>query len=208
MKEFLQARIELAKYLAENVRGAHYADVVLILTAVISACASRRWPGTGIDRKRFVELLVRYSPPHFHTSWISLPDLLGDYPDALIRPPGIPDTSIRCGEDVDKDYREAEGSFSDYRPEQIRKDSYATLIYERHRCGSAHEYWAGGNNVTHVPPSSQKARVTYIARGTPRGFRRMLAFHLEYLIDLSAHHAANLPEEACKEPPTWWIDGG
>ncbi len=76
MKRFLKGRLDLAKALSSDVPGASYADVVLIITAILSACASLRWPGRGIDKKRFIELLVLHSPEDFHTSWVSIPALI------------------------------------------------------------------------------------------------------------------------------------
>lgn len=207
MKEFLQGRIELAKWLAAEVPQAHYADLVLILTAVLSACAARRWPGDYIDRRRFVEVLVRCSAPQFHTSWVSLPALLGDYPGANEMPAGMPDTRILCGHEVDLSYEEAEKQYPDFSAKDLRNHSYASLIYRWLRCGYAHEYWAN-ENVTHVPASNEKARVSYIGRLTTHGHRRMASFHLEYLVELAEHHVSILSSAACDRPSVWWIDGG
>ena len=77
MQNFLQGRIDLVRDLDNN-SSVHYSDKVLIISAVLSACASHRWPGQRIDKKRFVELLVKHSPGDFHTSWVSVPSLLND----------------------------------------------------------------------------------------------------------------------------------
>ena len=58
MRSFLLDRIRLVNELIAGGPRVEYADFVLILTAVLSACSARRWPGRGIDRNRFVELLV------------------------------------------------------------------------------------------------------------------------------------------------------
>lgn len=206
VKEFLQGRIELVKHLATDVAKAHYADMVLILTAALSACASRRWPGDHIDKKRFVELLVRCSPQDFHTSWVSLPALLGDHPGADKRPAGMPDTRILCGHEVDVSYEEAERQYPDFSAKQLREHSYASLIYRWLRCGYAREYWAN-ENVTHVPAPDEKARVSYIGRATRDGQRRMVSFHIEYLVELAEHHVSILPSAPCAPPSDWWVDG-
>lgn len=206
MKEFLQGRLELVEHLANNVTQAHYADLVLLLTAVLSACASRRWPGERIDKKRFVELLVRYSPEDFHTSWVSLPALLGDYPWADERPFGVPDTRVLCGYEVDVSCEQAALQYPEMSGRRLREHSYAALIYRWLRCGYAHEYWAHPN-VTHVPAADEKARVSYIGRLTKEGHRRMVSFHLEYLYELAEHHVSVLPDSACTRPGVWWIDG-
>ena len=102
---------------------------------------------------------------------------------------------------------EAEEQYPDYSVKQLRDHSYAALIYRWLRCGYAHEYWAD-ENVTHVRASDKKARVSYIARGTRDGHRRMVSFHFEYLAELAEHHVTILSSAACDRPTVWWIDGG
>src|SRR6266487_5039275 len=76
MRSFLLDRIRLVNELIAGGPRVDYADLVLILTAVISACAARRWRGRGIDRNRFVELLIRLSPPDAHCDYVCLVSLL------------------------------------------------------------------------------------------------------------------------------------
>ena len=76
MKEFLQDRIRLVNELVAGGPEVAYADLVLILTAVISGSAAARWPGNGIDRNRFTELLVRHSPAEFHCDYVCVAGLL------------------------------------------------------------------------------------------------------------------------------------
>jgi hypothetical protein len=55
--------------------GGSDGDGVMILCAAISALAAEAWPGSGRDKKRFVEALVRYARVS-HPEFISTPLLI------------------------------------------------------------------------------------------------------------------------------------
>ena len=76
MRTFLLDRIRLVNELITGGPCVEYADLVLILTAVLSACSARRWPGRGIDRNRFVELLISHSHPDAHCDYVCTSSLL------------------------------------------------------------------------------------------------------------------------------------
>ncbi|KKL14557.1 hypothetical protein LCGC14_2514450, partial [marine sediment metagenome] len=183
MEHFLKGRLDIAKALLSDVPGAAYADVVLIVTAVLSACASLRWPSRRKDKKRFVELLVRHSPEDFHTSWVSIPALISkgiiSEEETLYRNGNS--TRIFCGEEIDLCFNKACVQYPNIKSKQLRKHCYASLIYEWLRCGYAHEYCLQGN-ATHVPASRKEARVSYIGRLTGENCKtkRMLSFHIDY----------------------------
>lgn len=210
MKDFLRGRLELVEALESSFTAAAYADLVLIITAVLSACASVRWPGTGIDKRRFVELLVKQSPEDFHTDWVSVPALINEgFIAERDTPYGLPgkSTQVFYDQEIDLAFEEAKVKYSQVPVRQLCKHSYACLIYEWLRCGYAHEY-CPHENVTHVPASHRKARVSYIGRSTHNGLKRMVSFHIDYLKDLAQHHVSNLPEESSPTPNLWWIDQG
>ena len=167
MKHFLKGRLEVARILAEEVPAATYADSVLIVTAVLSACASVRWPGRKIDRKRFIELLVSHSAEDFRTSWVSVPALVNRklVPESDT-PYGSPfSTRIFRDDEIDLSLDGARARYPSVAGKELRKHSYASLIYEWLRCGYVHEY-CPHDEITHVPPSRGKARVSYIGRST------------------------------------------
>jgi hypothetical protein len=208
MKRFLKGRLDLAKALAtDDIPGASYADVVLIVTAVLSACASIRWPGRRMDRRRFVELLVSHSPEDFRTAWVSIPALVNE---GLVLENDTPyaggnSTRIFRDEEIDLSLQDARTRYPSVPEGQLRKHCYATLIYEWLRCGYAHEY-CPYEDITHVPPSRANARVSYIVRSTGKSPRRMISFHLPYLFDIAEHHVSILPDTATSSPSAWWID--
>jgi len=210
MREFLQGRVNLIKELLRSDIEFHYADLVLIICTVLSACASRRWPSQaiGFDKKKFVELLVIYSSPDFRTSWVSVPSLLND---GLISnnqtPYGTPgnDCDIYCDDEIDLSLEDAIEKYYPVPPDMLQEHCYASLIYERLRCGYSHEYCAA-KNITHVQPSERDARISYIGRLANGTIKRMIGFHFDYLIRLAEYHVSILPSTCSKCPSCWWID--
>ena len=210
MQKFLQGRIDLVKSLIDSDSSVHYADLVLILCSVLSACAERRWTGEYIDKKRVIELLVRYSPDKFRTSWVSVPSLIYD---GLISesqtPYGKPGnmTRIYIDDEIDLSLEDAFKKYPRVSAKNLRQHCYAYLIYKRLRCGYSHEYWHH-ESITHVPPSNKKTRVSYIGRLSDTKIKRMSSFHLDYLISLAEYHVFNLPNSFSEHPPSWWICEG
>jgi hypothetical protein len=183
---------------------------VLILCAILSACAARHWPAKKerIDKKRFVELLIIHSPADFHISWISVPSLLND---GLISndqtPYGKPGnaTRIYCDDEIDLGLEEAIIKYSQVQPNKLQRHCYASLIYERLRCGYSHEY-CPDEGITQFPPSNREARISYIGRLVNGKIKRMLGFHLDYLIRLAEYHVSILPNICSSRPSCWWTD--
>ena len=208
MEKFLRGRLDLVNVRADDVPGANYSDLVLIITAVLSACASVRWPGTRIDKKRVIELLVRHSPEDAHASWVSVPALIYEGLLAEIDTPyGGPGESTRifCDHEIDLALDDAKTKYAHVSSRQLRKHSYASLIYEWLRCGYAHKY-CPHESINEVPASKRNARVSYIGRGTLQGLERRISFHFDYLMELAQHHVSILPQTPSPAPSMWWID--
>jgi hypothetical protein len=210
MEPFLKGRIDLAKALADGNPLASYADVVLIITAVLSACASIRWPGTGIDRRRFIELLVSLSPADLRTSWVSIPALINQ---GFISERDTPyGSGYRrrnfCDDEIDLCLGGARTKYATVPGDQLRKHCYASLIYEWLRCGYAHQY-CPHESITHFPPSTADACVSYNRRLLMDGKQVMMVhFHLDYLFRIADYQLSVLPSTASSPPSTWWIDQG
>ena len=212
MRSFLEGRIKLVRQFSVDDTPVSYADLVLILTAVLSACAAVRWPsqkGDRIDKQRFVELLVTESPPEAMAGYISVPALMASELITEAQTPwGKPGESTRVyrGDEIDLDLNSAAQAYPAISKKKLKQHSYACLIYEWLRCGYAHEYCANEWH-THVPPSREKTPVSYIGRLMPDGgIVRMTCFHLEYLIDLADHHVKTLPNHALIRPNEWWLN--
>ena len=205
MKDFLLGRVRLVREMMESEIDVHYADLALILCSVISACSAIRWPGRGIDRCRYVELLACHSPTDAHASWVSVPALIDR---ELVAEGDTPykgnETRIFRDEEIDLEIAAAQRQYPCVTMRNLKRCSYANLIYEWLRCGYAHGYWHN-ENVTHVPASRHDARISYIGRSIGNGTRRMVAFHIDYLIGLAEHHATNLVDSPQAHPATWWL---
>ena len=209
MRNFLQGRIDLAQKLRTSALSVHYADLVLILTSVISACAAWRWPGRGFDAKRFIETLVHFNSTELNVERISIGGLLEL---ELISEAESPWASIGdryrifTGDEIDGSLEEMSLKFPTISTADLKKASYAALIYRWLRCGYAHEYWAAGN-TTHVAPSNTPGQISYIGRLQPdKSVVRMSSFHLEYLFDVTQQQVSKLSDKSIKQPDRWWID--
>ncbi|MEK8018915.1 MAG: hypothetical protein VSS75_018755 [Candidatus Parabeggiatoa sp.] len=208
MQYFLQGRLDLVKELKKNNQYVHYSDMVLILTATLSACASIRWPGTGFDKNRFIELLALHSLPSHNTTWVSIPALIMDGKiDKSDSPYGQDSVGIFIGDEIDLPIDEAEKKYPSITRKVIRSSTYSFLIYEWLRCGYSHEYLPH-SNITEYKPSNRKANVSYISRGEYDKTRIMTAFHLDYLFALTQFHVEQLPKKQCEKPSKWWAKSG
>lgn len=208
MSKYLESKIRLVSELVESDVHVGYEDLALILCAVMSACAARRWQGNGFDRKRFVELLVNHSPTDAHTSWVSIAALVNkNFVDEADTPFAHDETRIFRDEDIDLPLAAAAKRYQHFKLRDLKKCSFAALIYEWLRCGYAHEY-APNENITQAAASRRVARVSYIGQGDGPRIRRMTSFHLEYLIELAQHHASQDGDRPSSHsvPAEWWID--
>ncbi len=73
--QFFERRLELARWIVTDKGKEFEADAEIILCSAIGALASKLWPGTGIDRQRFTELLVNFSSSEVDLRIISTPVL-------------------------------------------------------------------------------------------------------------------------------------
>jgi hypothetical protein len=207
MREFLIGRVQLAKQLTESDLGVHYADVALILCSVISACSSIRWPGRGIDRVRYVELLACHSPPEAHAQWVSIPALIAR---GLLDEADTPYKDNECrifrDDEIDLELSDAQKQYPGLTIRDLKQASYASLIYEWLRCGYAHGYWHD-ENVTHAQASLDDARLSYIGRlRRDDTIQRITSIHLDYLLGLAEYHAEHLPDQPENPPQKWWLE--
>jgi len=64
-------KLAVAITLSEGGGGGSYYEATLLLSSTVSGIAADVWPGEGIDRKRFVQLWVRYVHPDLDAVRIS-----------------------------------------------------------------------------------------------------------------------------------------
>ena len=207
MRDFLLDRIRLVRELLESDFTVDYADVALILCTVISTCAERKWRGDGIDKHRFIELLVYESAEDLHAAWICIPALIVEgHVTESDTPYGSHDsTRIFTDDEIDLTLTDAVNKYPNVSIRNLKHCSYACMIYKWLRCGYSHKYLPH-MNITHFPPSRRSARLSYIGRGTKTDMTRMISFHLDYLISLTEYHASNVVDSPSARPNKWWIE--
>ena len=105
------------------------------------------WPERGIDKKRFVEIITKFPPDKLDPSMISVP-LLTEYSDIWKQRLPVTNKALYLTTNtVDKAESEILGLFpsdnTSHLRAEVRKYSYACLLYEQVRCGFVHEYMIG-----------------------------------------------------------------
>ena len=133
-------------------------------------------------------------------------EMANDYPETETLIASLKKQTMTADE-IDLAFNDAKAKHFQVPVRQLRKCSYACLIYEWLRCGYAHQY-CPHENITEVPASRKQAQVSYIGRGTPSGLKRMASFHLDYLMKLAQYHVSALPTTPLPAPNPWWLDQG
>jgi len=215
--EWAERKADIATRLAGGECGGGYGEAVLILSAAISAMAAEAWPGDGIDRRRFIEFVVRFSTTPISPETISVPLLIGDLRDRNVTVtaeairksfPIHPESQVLTWTDVDRTEKDIVAVCS-IAPKELREFSYANLIYRRVRSALAHEYRTGPKTVSHAMTDNDSARVSYFNWiGEPD---RHSHFHVPWLASLTMDLGRRADMEAkgfpIATPSKWWIDG-
>lgn len=221
-KRWLFGKTNLASRLASGECGGSYGDAVLVLSSIISGIAAELWPGEGFDRKRFVEVWVRYADPQLHANRVSLPLLVealrkhdeGTAERArLLRPDCISDvpfldTLVVTGNRVDVAASDVEAALPDVSRATIRGQTYGSIFYRYFRSGYVHEYKAGSHG-DEVVMSSTRGDITYSNWDEPP-YRRINfnAGWLTTVVESICEGAVkDYWEGAQARPATWWLDG-
>jgi hypothetical protein len=222
-RDWVTEKCEIATALARGEAGGSYSEAAILVCATLSALAAEVWPGRNIDRARFIELLVRLGPTPNIPMTISVPLLVGHVEltsskssAKLLMDTFLPFSATRVvtGQDVDKSEREVLSICSDLSTKDIRKVSYACLLYEEIRSAYAHEYKPGPKADSWPMTMADDQSVSYVNRLIAAGIpetSRLIHFHVAWLTKLAVGmamdidtHRASLPRPA---PASWWIDG-
>jgi hypothetical protein len=221
--DWVTEKCEIATALARGEARGSYSEAAILVCAALSALAAEVWPGRNIDRARFIELLVRLGPTPNLPMTISVPLLLrhveltsSKSSAKLLKDTFLPFSATRVvtGPEVDKMEDEVLSICSDLTPKDIRKFSYACLLYEEVRSAYAHEYKPGAKADSWPMTMSEGQSVSYVNRLLAAGIPetgRFIHFHIAWLAKLAVDiarnidiHRATLPRQA---PASWWIDG-
>lgn len=206
IREILLARVALAESLHNHQRATFY-DEGILLCSVLIACAAQRWPGEDVDRKRFVELLVRHSRDEMMCSWVSLPMLIRRGVIEETMPALSLPSKDNVWRDVDVDHPIATvlESRADLSPIEAKRCSYANLIYDWH-AGGYPTISAALSPITCVPTGRKRSRVSYFKQDPPSKSDWFVGLSITYLYELAKHHAAIVVEHAEARPLKWWLD--
>lgn len=222
-REFFHSKLELGRFLIKEMGVQAEPDAEIILCCALSGLASILWPGTGIDRQRFIQLLVDFSQPSANLQLISLPVLAsqlrdqGDVSSAINLKakffPGHPSEFINPNV-VDQD-EAIVSSFINYLDlKTIRRSSYASIIYTDLRCALVHEY-SLSPNMTYFNLFDIHDSPSYLHMNFEDGRTRML-LHLPF--DYLANTLINITDALFTywstssllekpRPVSWWVDG-
>ena len=221
--EWARQKCNLALSLSSGKCGGAYSEAVLILCAALNALAADVWPSERIDRKRFVELLKRFSPGTLSPTQISVPLLCASLRRRRKKRPAKPATArkmaqmyldfeharVIVGSEVDTSEREILKLFPNLTKEEVRACSYANLLYTELRSGYAHEYRPGKRADSFPMTTRKDAQISYVNCLDARD--RQIHFHMTWLSQLvieTAKAIDALPSRIpARKPKRWWVDG-
>jgi hypothetical protein len=217
-RDWAQRKAAIATALVQGECGGGYGEAVLVLCTAISAIAAEVWPGDRIDRRRFIELLVRYSRSQIEVQTVSVPLLLGRLREtnALAEERTIRKafadfvpSRVLTGRDVDRSEADILGVCSALSVALLREFSYANLLYQRVRSALTHEYRTGQKAVSFPMTGDDSVGVSYY--NWIHDVDRHIYFHVPWLAELTVGAGETADTEASKfplpHPPAWWIEG-
>lgn len=216
--EWAAKKQKLALTLNQGTCGGSYGEAVLILCAVLSALAAEVWPGTNIDRKRFVHFLKRFPPPELCATLISVPILAASLRRKRKRGPlnrlrkaylNYDHSRVLTGDEVDKSEKQILSACRTVKRKELRECSYANLLYRELRSGYVHEYRPRGKADSWAMSRNEDAYVSYV--NWVNDPDRHIHFHVTWLSALVVvtakavdHISHRLPLRKLRR---WWIDG-
>lgn len=219
-RNWVAEKSQMAIRLSCGEAGGGYAEAVILICAVLSALSAELWSGRHIDRARFVEMLVRVGPYAGDCATISVP-LLAQYLDdssrkadalQMRRAFSIPSISrVLTGPEVDKSEQEIFSLFPQLKPKEVRRFSYASILYSEVRSSYVHEYQPGRLAASRAMTMLADQKVSYSNRLTEGlDTYRLVYFHVEWLAQLAIELASTIDNSATSlpKPSVWWVEGG
>jgi hypothetical protein len=221
--QWFQSKLELARFLVAERGDQAEPDAQILLCCAISGLAAILWPGTGIDRQRFIQLLIDYSPSTANLHLISTPVLAsqlrdrGDTSSAIALSskffPVHPSQFLNPNE-VDHKETAVCALLKSLELKNVRRASYAAIIYADLRCALVHEYSVSPHitafNLFGIHNIPSYVNMTYDNGQT----RYLLHFPLHYLVDILSStadalfaHWSTSSVWANPRPSSWWADG-
>ncbi len=216
LKEWSDKKVELALRLNAGECGGSYAEAVIILCSVLSGIAADVWPGRNQDRKRFVELLIKYTAASFDCQKVSVPLLVGAIRNCgyiplsnQIKSDLMPfgETRVITSSDVDKTIDELRVAYPEIDTATLKKNSYSCVLYEEIRSGYVHEYKPGERSDSWAM-TRQDSSISYINRIDKPD--RLIYFNVSWLVSLVREVVDTLsktdPLPTFNAYSLWWLD--
>jgi hypothetical protein len=220
-QSFVEQKIKTAKTIADGCCEGTYAEGSLILCSIISAMAAIAWPGNHIDKRRFVEIIIRY-PLEIDPKKVSKPLLAQDSKVSNLTL-GISNIAYYLTEDIDLNETEVLHLCPNLTRSEIRKYSYAHLLYEQIRCSYAHEYRIGHKAKDHdsLRPMARinDSAISYVNENRGTTLYRGIHFPIKWIASVAQGVARGLDNEPSNKgkmpfedlwleiPTPWWLDG-
>jgi hypothetical protein len=212
--------LAVAEAMSRGEAGAWPIDTWIILSAIISSVASCVWPGTRIDRQRFIEAWMRFGVDE--GKLISRPllmqtlveqgrhadgrDVAAEFSEILDRanlPPLM-------GRTVDANETVLAARYPTVTTRTLRDHSYPSIFYEHVRSGLAHEYELGNNAALRT----EQTGASGVSYTRPVGSGIRIYFHTAWLLEQARTIARNaeaalvaVGAPTLPKPSPWWSDG-
>lgn len=217
-KDWMNGKTALARRLVSGECGGDYADALIILAAAISAIAADTWPGTGIDKKRFVQLLTAYADTRFNAAHISVPLLIAqcrtkgfaaERATLTTRYMNVPGSMILRGTMVDQTEAAISATCPTLSRQIIRSCSYASVFYTEVRSALAHQFQFGDRADPFT--MAEDAAPDEISYGNWYGDPdRHIHFPLEWACGVADSAAAAVDAATASVPiampASWWLE--
>ena len=214
-------KCNVAFRLSKGEAGGGYPEAVIIVCAALSALSAELWSGRGIDRVRFIEMLVRFGAHSNDCKTVSIPLLVQhlnnssrsaeaqDIQRAFLLPSSA---RVLTGPEIDQSEEDVFSVWPHLEIKEVRNCSYASILYSEIRSSYVHEYRPGARADSLPMTMLADQRVSYINRmmGSLE-MQRLVHIHVEWITQLAIELASaiDLLESTCPlpRPEVWWADG-
>ena len=229
---WIKSKIKIAECLCKGGCNGSYDDAVLILCGALSGVASDLWPSAlspkqGIDKMRFVELMVKHSKSNPHPELISVPLLyITRSKDPLQKDnahvieqqfkslnlwSGPLGTRIITCKDYHLSDKDAQSLLNGLPLQEIRKYSYAYVFYDQLRCGYVHEGKPRKMATTgRMGMSRRNPKIEYLLEDHVNIIHK-ICFSFDWIkemvLSISDIYEELDADSPATKPTKWWLDG-
>lgn len=217
LKKFVKNKLQIADYLYSGECDGGYPEATLILSSVLSGISSELWPGSNIDKRRFVETMVQFTNSESLVKNISIPILIEhlkhnkdiDTINILKENKLFYDTyQVLTNREVDYPEDYCLRLLSSIDLKLLRNFSYASLFYQKVRSGFVHEYKTSKFASAH-PQTQRNVKISYINSMEFPNHR--IYFHYDWIKEVINQIVMAIEKNNTifprEKPKSWWLDG-